>query len=294
MKMKAIAIACTVLSLCVFESTIAAENTNSNQSTALQGLFTNDNSLLKMMEANPFVGGQQNIPQQAYPAQTNENAKKRIKGTWSAGQGAGKVDVTFDDNYFEIRGNGKVVKGTYEISESSLVLIFPNSERAPLSYEIVGDQYLKLSDGSVLLKQDPQALWPSQTQNVNQPAPQQNTNECRGWGCSSSNTVPPSTTQTPVQTQPATVQNPLIGKWSTQSPQGTISFVFNADDYICTLNENMTIETGVYQYDPTTGVFNYRVTSGQSMGASGSNKVTINGNQLILVYPNGYQMIFSR
>ena len=121
-----------------------------------------------------------------------------------------------------------------------------------------------------------------------------------GWG---GNTVPEANPGTnggyplpnPDQTQPPMPQqnNILVGSWNCQTPQGVITFVFTPSYYTCFVNGQQT-EVGNYQYDANTGNLNYKITSGQQVGMTGTNRVVVNGQQLTFYLPNGLQMVFQR
>ena len=85
----------------------------------------------------------------------------------------------------------------------------------------------------------------------------------------------------------------LEGVWNCRVHQMLITFSFSKDKYECSVNGSL-VESGQYSFDEKTGVFKYRITSGNLEGLEGKNKVEFDGVKMLIIYPDRMQLPFIR
>ncbi|MCR5085545.1 MAG: lipocalin family protein [Succinivibrionaceae bacterium] len=91
----------------------------------------------------------------------------------------------------------------------------------------------------------------------------------------------------------------LQGAWFAQGQdQATGQFVqmviVFTDNMYNMYRNGQQLEIGEYRYDPSSGRFDFRVVQGQSRGMQGTNMIRVQGNQMMISFMNGGQMMFTR
>ena len=216
-----------------------------------------------------------------------------LEGFWAANDGRQMLIMVFMNGICGLNINGQQVYGPYTVQGNHLHVQLSNGKVLDLTFAIDGNS-LRFSDGTVLqrqampqmpgqqgMPQTPQAPqgMPQAPQTPQVPQPQAGPNV--PWGPASPAPAP--------QAQGASV---LEGAWSTQLPNGVqMVFIFKGNQYAVLANGQQ-LESGIFRLNGQR--LEYQTTAGQTAGQQGVNTWQVQGNTLILTYPNGSSLQFTR
>ena len=189
-----------------------------------------------------------------------------LQGVWAGSNGQVNVLFMFTGNNCALSLNGQQVTGIWNLAGDRLNVQFQNGKSLSYSVALQGNDLVL--DGNMRLVRQ---TMPGMADKPTMPGQQ------GGWG-----TLPPNFANT----------SPLEGTWSTRLPQGTRSFRFVGNRYAQLFNGQV-VEEGIFQYSPD-GRFLYQVTGGQFAGQSGEDRITIYGNSITVVWPDGTVLTFTR
>ncbi|MBO6258902.1 MAG: hypothetical protein J6M93_06180 [Succinivibrio sp.] len=263
---------------------------------------------------NYFNGGGSNDGSAGYTA-VADNYHSLLQGGWMGSNGKDVMKLVFMGDMVGLELNNQQAFGNFFVNGNQLQMKFTNGKS--LSYSFTLNNNVLILDNSVRLERQNMQNVPSggNTAPTTQPSVPQSSGgaptggtwggpatssggQQNGWVGGDSSGQP---SESYVPTQPAPPTGPQVAKdggilngtWSCQTPQGVIAFTFQGQSYACFVNNQQT-ETGVFQYDPSSGNFNYQITSGASTGVSGQNRIFVQGNIMTLIMPNGMQMVFQK
>ncbi|MBQ7608841.1 MAG: hypothetical protein IJU76_12880 [Desulfovibrionaceae bacterium] len=179
---------------------------------------------------------------------------ENLQGTWTGSNGRDTMTLQFMGNSCVFGFNGQVVNGMYQVQGNQLAMNLQNGKT--ISFYAVLEGNTLVLDGSVrLTRTAPMTPFPG-----NMPS-----------------------------SQPFS----LDGLWSTQIPQGVLSFRFQGNQYQQLVNGQV-LEAGTFMCHPD-GTFIYSVTQGQAAGQQGQNRLIMNGPQsFIMQWPDGTQRSYVR
>ena len=254
--------------------------------------------------------------------------EQNLQGSWFGTNGKDSMLLIFMNNMVGMALNGQQIYGNFTVNGNQLVMRFQNGKSLSYNMNLNGDvlvldnsitlnrqqagsnPQIPQSDNGTRIYQDGQTRDDSQSQNNGGWGGGSQGQSSGGWGGSdnsggapkngtwggnnggsSANTENWGGSQGNNFPQSMPSGDILNGKWSCQTPQGEFAFVFNNGQYVCIVNGQQ-IETGMYRYDQSSGNFNFQITSGQSAGASGTNRVYVQGNNMSIQFQNGGQMNF--
>lgn len=252
----------------------------------------------------------------------SDNYQNLLQGAWLGTNGRDTMKLILMNNMVGLELNGQQVFGTFSVNGNQLVMNFNNGKSVTYSFNL--NNNVLILDNSVRLERQNMQMpngnggsTPAASNPTGSNVPssggapgggtwgggQNSSQQNGGWigpdtGNQSGGWIGPDTgNQTGGNNiNTSTVPhggNILQGTWFCQTPQGVIAFTFTDNSYTCFVNNQQT-ETGNYQYDPSSGNFNYQITSGQSSGVSGTNRIFVQNNIMTLVMPNGMQMMFQK
>ncbi|SFS89682.1 hypothetical protein SAMN02910357_02454 [Succinivibrio dextrinosolvens] len=235
-----------------------------------------------------------------------------LQGSWFGTNGKDSMMLIFMNNMVGLALNNQQIYGNYTVNGNQLNMQFQNGKSLSYTMKLNGD--VLILDNITLHRhnmQQPQnnpnnGGWGnSQVQNDSTNTyPQQSTPQSSGgWGGGNTNNGMPQNNGAPqggswggndvAPQNNGYGANALTGRWSSMTPQGEFAFQFSNNQYVCFVN-NQQIETGTYQYDPASGNFNFRITSGQAAGSQGTNRIFVQGNTMTIQFQNGGQMNFQK
>lgn len=249
--------------------------------------------------------------------------EQQLQGAWASTQGGHNVIVIFMNNMMGITYDNMTAYGTFMISGNQLIFRAQTGETQSWNFTIQGNQ-LNL-DGMILQRQPINAPGPNPVPGPNPgpntvpgpnptTVPNPNPTPGNGGGAPSGGIWGPAPNPGPnpgsnggvwgpaPNTEPATPTTPIPGTaagsvidgvWGAQSPNGLMQYAFRGGQYSFGINGQV-METGTYSYNPQTGECQFRILTGQAAGQSGSNRIYVQGNQLIMEFPNGAKNVLTR
>lgn len=239
--------------------------------------------------------------------------EQQLQGGWASTQGGHNVIVIFVNNMMGITYDNMTAYGTFMISGNQLIFRAQTGETQSWNFTVQGNQ-LNL-DGMILQRQQINAPRPNPGPNtVPNPntttVPNPNTTPGNGGGAPSGGIWGPGPNPgsngdiwgpapnnghlTPPTPNPGPAAGSVIdGVWGAQSPNGLMQYAFRGGQYSFGINGQV-METGTYSYNPQTGECQFRILTGQAAGQSGSNRIYVQGNQLIMEFPNGAKNVLTR
>ena len=239
--------------------------------------------------------------------------EQQLQGAWASTQGGHNVIVIFMNNMMGITYDNMTAYGTFMISGNQLIFRAQTGETQSWNFTIQGNQ-LNL-DGMILQRQPINAPGPNPGPNtVPNPTtvPNPNPTPGNGGGAPSGGIWGPAPNPGPNHGSnggvwgpgpnpgPNPTPNPgpaagsvIDGVWGAQSPNGLMQYAFRGGQYSFGINGQV-METGTYSYNPQTGECQFRILTGQAAGQSGSNRIYVQGNQLIMEFPNGAKNVLTR
>ena len=241
--------------------------------------------------------------------------EQQLQGAWASTQGGHNVIVIFMNNMMGITYDNMTAYGTFMISGNQLIFRAQTGETQSWNFTIQGNQ-LNL-DGMILQRQPINAPGPNPGPNtVPGPnpttVPNPNPTPGNGGGAPSGGIWGPAPNPGPNHGSnggvwgpgpnpgPNPTPNPgpaagsvIDGVWGAQSPNGLMQYAFRGGQYSFGINGQV-METGTYSYNPQTGECQFRILNGQAAGQSGSNRIYVQGNQLIMEFPNGAKNVLTR
>ena len=249
--------------------------------------------------------------------------EQQLQGAWASTQGGHNVIVIFMNNMMGITYDNMTAYGTFMISGNQLIFRAQTGETQSWNFTVQGNQ-LNL-DGMILQRQPINAPGPNPVPGPNPgpntvpgpnptTVPNPNPTPGNGGGAPSGGIWGPAPNPGPnpgsnggvwgpaPNTEPATPTTPIPGTaagsvidgvWGAQSPNGLMQYAFRGGQYSFGINGQV-METGTYSYNPQTGECQFRILTGQAAGQSGSNRIYVQGNQLIMEFPNGAKNVLTR
>ena len=249
--------------------------------------------------------------------------EQQLQGAWASTQGGHNVIVIFMNNMMGITYDNMTAYGTFMISGNQLIFRAQTGETQSWNFTVQGNQ-LNL-DGMILQRQQINAPGPNPVPGPNPgpntvpgpnptTVPNPNPTPGNGGGAPSGGIWGPAPNPGPnpgsnggvwgpaPNTEPATPTTPIPGTaagsvidgvWGAQSPNGLMQYAFRGGQYSFGINGQV-METGTYSYNPQTGECQFRILTGQAAGQSGSNRIYVQGNQLIMEFPNGAKNVLTR
>lgn len=228
--------------------------------------------------------------------------EQQLQGAWASTQGGHNVIVIFMNNMMGITYDTMTAYGTFMISGNQLIFRAQTGETQSWNFTVQGNQ-LNL-DGMILQRQPINAPGPNTvpgpyTPPTPVPGPNPNPTPGNGGGAPSGGIWGPAPNPGP-NPGPNPTPNPgpaagsvIDGVWGAQSPNGLMQYAFRGGQYSFGINGQV-METGIYSYNPQTGECQFRILTGQAAGQSGSNRIYVQGNQLIMEFPNGAKNVLTR
>ncbi|MCR5814543.1 MAG: hypothetical protein K6G15_08655 [Desulfovibrio sp.] len=234
----------------------------------------------------------------AFPSQPQSQGA--LEGFWVASDGRQTLVMAFMNGVCGLNINGQQVYGPYTVSGNRLHVQFSNGQVLDLTFAIEGNT-LRFSDGTVLARQAMPQM-PAQPQNPQNP---QNPQMPQGFPQNPQPQPQPQSPQPQPQAGPNVPWGPatpaqapqsdatvLEGAWSTQLPNGVqMVFIFKGNQYLVLANGQQS-EAGLFRLQGQN--LEYQTTAGQSAGQKGVNTWQLQGNILILTFPNGSSLQFTR
>lgn len=247
--------------------------------------------------------------------------EQQLQGAWASTQGGHYVMVIFMNNMMGITYDNMTAYGTFMISGNQLIFSAQTGETQSWNFTVQGNQ-LNL-DGMILQRQQINAPGPNtvpgpNTPPTNVPGPNPTPTPGNGGGAPSGGIWGPAPNSgsnpgpnpgsnggiwgpapnnghlTPPTPNPGPAAGSVIdGVWGAQSPNGLMQYAFRGGQYSFGINGQV-METGTYSYNPQTGECQFRILTGQAAGQSGSNRIYVQGNQLIMEFPNGAKNVLTR
>ncbi len=249
--------------------------------------------------------------------------EQQLQGAWASTQGGHNVIVIFMNNMMGITYDNMTAYGTFMISGNQLIFRAQTGETQSWNFTVQGNQ-LNL-DGMILQRQQINAPGPNTVPGPNPgpntvpnpnttTVPNPNTTPGNGGGAPSGGIWGPAPNPgpnpgsnggiwgpapnnghlTPPTPNPGPAAGSVIdGVWGAQSPNGLMQYAFRGGQYSFGINGQV-METGTYSYNPQTGECQFRILTGQAAGQSGSNRIYVQGNQLIMEFPNGAKNVLTR
>ena len=246
--------------------------------------------------------------------------EQQLQGAWASTQGGHNVIVIFMNNMMGITYDNMTAYGTFMISGNQLIFSAQTGETQSWNFTVQGNQ-LNL-DGMILQRQQINAPGPNTvpgpyTPPTYVPGPNPTPTPGNGGGAPSGGiwgpapnpgsnpgsnggiwgpapNTEPVTPTTPTTPNPGPAAGSVIdGVWGAQSPNGLMQFAFRGGQYSFGINGQV-METGTYSYNPQTGECQFRILTGQAAGQSGTNRIYVQGNQLIMEFPNGAKNVLTR
>ena len=239
--------------------------------------------------------------------------EQQLQGAWASTQGGHNVIVIFMNNMMGITYDNMTAYGTFMISGNQLIFRAQTGETQSWNFTIQGNQ-LNL-DGMILQRQPINAPGPNPVPGPNPgptTVPNPNPTPGNGGGAPSGGIWGPAPNPGPNHGSnggvwgpgpnpgPNPTPNPgpaagsvIDGVWGAQSPNGLMQYAFRGGQYSFGINGQV-METGTYSYNPQTGECQFRILTGQAAGQSGSNRIYVQGNQLIMEFPNGAKNVLTR
>ena len=247
--------------------------------------------------------------------------EQQLQGAWASTQGGHNVIVIFMNNMMGITYDNMTAYGTFMISGNQLIFRAQTGETQSWNFTVQGNQ-LNL-DGMILQRQPINAPGPNPVPGPNPgpntvpgpnptTVPNPNPTPGNGGGAPSGGIWGPAPNPGPnpgsnggiwepgPNPGPNPTPNPgpaagsvIDGVWGAQSPNGLMQYAFRGGQYSFGINGQV-METGTYSYNPQTGECQFRILTGQAAGQSGSNRIYVQGNQLIMVFPNGAKNVLTR
>lgn len=229
------------------------------------------------------------MPQSTASFPTSPAQAGSLEGFWAANDGRQMLVMAFMNGICALNFNGQQVYGPYVVRGNQLHVQFSNGKVMDITFTIEGNT-LRFSDGTVLQRQPmpqpapqpmPQPAPQPMPQPMPQPAPQSSNGPNVPWGPAS-----------PESARPSQAVSALEGAWSAQLPNGVqMVFVFKGNQYMVLANGQQS-EAGIFRLDGQR--LEYQTTAGQTAGQKGVNTWQIQGNILILTFPNGSALQLTR